>query len=150
MAREVLDQLGHGEDQVLRRGILDQLAVDPAAQLHVVPIRDLVEGDQRRSERPETGRGLAKAELRRLVRELEPPIRDVLTDAEAGHVLPGVRRPHPARLAADHHDLLDLPVDPIGSERNLGVFGPARQLGNFVKTIGCAGIGRPASSAWSR
>ncbi|GAB3845831.1 hypothetical protein GCM10027610_062870 [Dactylosporangium cerinum] len=86
------------------------LAVDRAAEFEIVPVAELVRGDQPRAGRPEAGQRLAETELRRRAGRLLHPLGQVLADGQPGHVFPGRRFRDVAGPLADDDDQLDLPV----------------------------------------
>jgi len=73
----------------------------------VVPVGDLVEGDEGRPERPEARRGLSEAELRGLSANWSARS-DTSWPTQKPATCSSTRRPHAMGLAADHDDLLDL------------------------------------------
>src|SRR5216683_7510403 len=57
------DELGHAEDQLRGAALLDLLAIDAAAELKVVRVRELVGCHEPRAGGAEAGEGLAEREL---------------------------------------------------------------------------------------
>ena len=78
-------------------------------------VGELVGRHEPRPGRAEAGERLAEAELRRRALQLRDALGEVLADREAGDVIPRALAVDLVRLAADHDDELDLPVDvPFG------------------------------------
>lgn len=119
--RELVDQGGHGEDQVAGAALLDLFTIDGATEFEIVGIVELVRGDQPGTDRGEAGKGLAQAELRCGAGQLGDPFGDVLADGETGDVVPGVGLGNVRGTGAHHHDQFDLPVGvSLGRQRDVG------------------------------
>ena len=137
------DQRGDADDQVAGAALLHLFAVDRAAELEVVGVGELVQGDQPRADRAEPGERLAEAELRRRRRpaaairsEMSCPTASPATCASAVGRGPGrARRPMTATSSTSQS------VWPPGGSA-ISPYGPVMQLGNLVNTGGVL-VGHP-------
>jgi hypothetical protein len=114
------------EISAMRRGMEDDPVVRSSCTVcrrpskrEVVAIGDLIRRDQPGPGRPVAPVRLAQRELA-AGRELHPAVGDVLADAEPGHVVPAVGLVDPVGPPAHDHDQLDLPVDHLARQLDVG------------------------------
>jgi hypothetical protein len=100
--------------------LLTDLSVHLAADGQIVGVVEGVEGDDRGPDRTVGVRRLAHRELGRPIAELECPVRNVLTDAVARHVLQCLAAGNEATAASDHGDQLHLVVDVPAGQHHIG------------------------------
>jgi hypothetical protein len=86
----------------------------------IVRVLEGVEGDDRGPDRTVGVCRLAHGELGRPIAELERPIRDVLSDAVARHVLQRLAAGNAATAAPDHGAQLHLVVDAPAGQHHVG------------------------------
>ena len=114
-----------------RRGRLDHLAPDLAAQRDVVAITQGVQRNDGRAGRPVGVEALPEAELRWRACELHLTVRDVLAGGDARHHLPGRVLRDGAARPADDDDHLGLVVDDRAGQRHVG-----RRPGQAARELG--------------
>ena len=116
-AAEEGDQLAHVEDHVAGAPVLQGLAVHHRLDAQGVGIRNLVRGDQRRSQRTEGVEGLAAAPLPAAPLHLPIAGAHVVAAGVAEHVVDGLLAADVAAAAADHHRQLALVVHLVAAQR---------------------------------
>ena len=99
---------------------------------------------------PEPRMRLAETELRRWRSELQSALGQVLADAHARNMIPGILRADPLRNPAHDDDEFNLPVHVTRAAARPPPAGQVVQVGNFVNVLGAGGTPSPVSSAWSR
>src|SRR5262249_42887182 len=110
--RRVADDLLAIEDHVAGVRGLSHFAVDPALQLEVVRIGNLIRGDEVRPNRTEAVAGFSQHQLGGL--GLQVAGGEIVSHAVAKNVGKGVRLAHVAGDLAHHDHQLDLVVELLG------------------------------------
>ena len=113
-------RVGIGENQLGRASGLHSFAANVAPQPHVIAIVERVGRYDGRPRGPVVGKALAEAELRRHSRHLHRAVRDILAEHKTGDDAPCLELADVCRCIADHGDDLDLPVDHVPRQRDLG------------------------------
>ena len=108
--REVFHQRRDIEDQIAGAAILFARAVDVANDLEIGRIAELIQRDDRWSDRAKGVKGFAQIEVRRFAMELCHALGDILPAGQACDMVPGIGGCDIASMAAHHNDQLGFPV----------------------------------------